>query len=637
MLVLLAGQPLKSNIFGDLANRLRQDQDLIGNGIGKAVGVKLSGVLETATAPALDNAASKFTEVVNGAAGKLDQSLASENQSIDTIAQQNIGRLDQVANTRLDQLDGLIDTRLKQVQAEANTLLNREALIVDTALKQENTIANNALDRVQTISDQTLSRLEGMEGDAFNRIDSALQDQVPVAASQVAHEFVIGAIVVACIVALFGLAGIHLWKSFQLSKSGDSSTWQTLRSGFVSFSRTFPQELAVFVIPTLLIAAAVLGGYEGYLRSTRVLRVSRLENAGILLESAGDYKAGAEMRRRALSVDGGSNSRRQEFYYQADLWLADFTQKNSVDVSDLVRRLAVLESNGLINEDNDLRAASLYLRANISGAPDTAAIAHYRETVLNGNSSAKAPFLGKLVLMTQIKAELDSAAIPSERVASALKVTQELRALYPNYPNGHLLTAMLLGMQADSLASGEAHDSQKEAVLRKIVSDELSRASMLDPALMRIVRLTTAELPEGLLKDMDEDPRRPEVAVRLSAFASSEIVPLVRTIMASDVLGHLTVDRTILYATRRGIGERKVTRAIAALPTAKPERQAAIMATIAQEFLDIDSYLPAESWLEAARKAAESETTDATLKHQMDSVSQSLVQAKLSTNLATVI
>ena len=105
LLVLLAGQPLQSNVFGDIANGFKRQQQAIGNGIGQAVGVKLGGVLETATAPALDNAASRFTDVVNSAADQLDQSLKAENESIDSIAQRNIARIDVLTQTRLSQVD----------------------------------------------------------------------------------------------------------------------------------------------------------------------------------------------------------------------------------------------------------------------------------------------------------------------------------------------------------------------------------------------------------------------------------------------------------------------------------------------------------------------------------------------------
>ena len=157
-------------------------------------------------------------------------------------------------------------------------------------MTRENSIANNALDRVQAISDQSLTRLQEIESDAFDRIDSALQDGVPVAASQVAHEFVIAALVVACIVALFGFAGISLWKNLQQAREGELGMPQILKNGFRSFWRTLPQEAAVVVIPTVLIAAAILAGYEGYLRSTQAMRVARLEKAAGLLSRPASIK-----------------------------------------------------------------------------------------------------------------------------------------------------------------------------------------------------------------------------------------------------------------------------------------------------------------------------------------------------------
>jgi hypothetical protein len=640
VLLLLSGQPLKSNIFGDIASSFQRRQQAIGAGIGKAVGVKLGGVLETATAPALDNAASTFTKVVNGAADKLDQSLQAENESIDSIAKRNVDRIDVLTQTRLSQVDTLIGADLKKINADANSLLNREAQIINNALTQENTIANNALDRVETISDQTLTRLQGIESDAFDRIDSALQDEVPVAASEVAHEFVIAALVVVCIVALFGFAGISLWKNLQQAKESGSGMSQILKNGFANFWRTLPQEAAVVVIPTVLIAAAILAGYEGYLRSTRAMRVSRLEKAAGLLESAGDYKVASELRGRLLSIDGGNDSNHQQFWYQADLWLADFTQKHSVAESDLMARLALLENNNLGKANGDLQAASLYLKANTEGNFDGAAAKRYTETVLAGKTASQAPFLGKLVLMTQIKAELDHAAPASERVESALKITQRLRTLYPNYANGHILAAALSAMQADAVANGETSNLNREAALRTSVSDELTRAASLDPELMRIIRLAHSELPADVLKDLDENPRTPNLAARLSAFASNNIDPLARAVLGSDVLTHLAVDRTVLHAARLGVGERRVARAIAALPAsaAKPEQRASAMALIAQQFLDMNSYLAAESWAQSAKKAlAGAKNADAALSSRIDTIGQAAAQAKISEDLAAVI
>jgi hypothetical protein len=640
VLLLLAGQPLRSNVFGDIANGFKRQQQAIGNGIGMAVGVKLGGVLETATAPALDNAASRFTDIVHGAADELDQSLKTENESIDSIAQRNIARIDVLTQTSLSQVDSLIGGNLKRVETDANGLLNREASIIDHALTQENSIANNALDRVQAISDQSLTRLQDIESDAFDRIDSALQDEVPVAASRVAHEFVIAALVVVCIVALFAFAGISLWKNLQRARDGASGMPQILKNGFKSFWRTLPQGAAVVVIPTVLIAAAILGGYETYLRSTEAMRVSRLEKAAGLLEGAGEYKVASELRRRVLGIDGDNDSNRKQFSYQADLWLTDFTQKHSVDVNELEARLSLLENNELSNTNADLRAASLYLKANTEGSVDAAAAQHYRETVLDGKTAAQTPFLGKLVLMTEIKAELDRAAPASARVDAALKIAQELRTLYPNYANGHILTAALSGMQADALASGETRDPGKEAALRKRASDELTRAAMLDPNLMSIVRLSNAELPVDVLNDLDEKPHAPNLAARLSAFASKEIDPLARAVLMSDVLTHLAVDRAILHGARRGVGERRVARAIAALPAGavKPEERAAAMASIAQQFLDMNGYLAAESWAQSARKAlAGKQSADAALRRRIDGICQAAAHSKISEDLAAVI
>ena len=640
VLLLLTSQPLKPNIFGDIVNGFKKKQETVENGIGKAVGVKLSGVLETATAPVLDNAATRFSEVANGAAARLDESLKAENLSIDAIAQENIGRLDTLAQTRLDQVDTLVDKRLQQVERAANGILNREASILDNALAQENTIANNALNRVEAISEKSLDRLQDIESDAFNRIDSALQDEVPVAASKVAHEFVIAALVVACIVALFGFAGISLWKNLRQAGSGEATMAETLKAGFSGFWRTLPQQAAVVVIPTVLIAAAILGGYEAYLRSTRSMRVSRLEKGASLLESTGEYTLAAELRRRVLAVDGDHDSKRKEFCYQADLWLAGFTQKHSVSWSDLAGRLAILESNTLSENNGDLGAASLYLKSAAGGQWDSASATRYVQTFIEGKTPAQVPFLGKLVLMARIKADLDREAPTGVRVDTALKETQELRTLYPKYANGHILAAALMGMQADALASGANRDPSRETVLHKGVADELVHAASLDPDLLRIVHLAAVNLPPDLAKDLDENPKSTDLAARLGAFASTDIDPLAQSILTSKALTYLAVNRTILHATRRGVGERRVARAIAALPATngKPEQQAAAMASIAQQFLDINGYLPAETWAQSARKIlAGVSQPDPVLNKRLDSLVKSLEQAKISAELSAVI
>jgi hypothetical protein len=242
--------------------------------------------------------------------------------------------------------------------------------------------------------------------------------------------------------------------------------------------------------------------------------------------------------------------------------------------------------------------------------------------------------------MTQIKAQLDRTAPASDRVESALKITQELRNLYPSYANGHILTAALTGMQADALANAETRDPNKETALRKRASDELTRAASLDPNLMRFVRLSNAELPADVLNDLDEKPRTPNLAARLSVYASKEIDPLARAVLTSEVLSHLAVDRAILHAARRGVGERRVVRAIAALPpsASKSEERVSAMATIAQQLLDINGYLAAEEWAQSARKAlAAIQSADAGLSRRIDAITQAAAQSKMSEDLAAVI
>ncbi len=631
---LLAGQPLRSNVFADIASSLHQQHESIGKGIGRALGVKLGGALETATAPALDNAATRFTEVVKTAAGTLDQSLQAENESIDTIARRNIDHVNSLTQVTLNEVDQLADARLQQVNADAVNLLDREATIVDDALKQENNIANNALDRVEAISGQSLSRLQDIEGDAFDRVDSALQDQVPVAASQVAHEFVVAGIVVVCIVALFGFAAISLWKNFQQARDADSSMGQILKSGFLSFWRTLPQEAAVVVFPTLLVGAVILGAYEGYLRTTQATRVSRLQKAASLLEKSGEYKLAAQLRKRVVDVSGESNSASKEFAYQADVWLADFIQKKPLDLNDLTKRLTLLESSGLVQAAPDLQAASLYFRASIFGDFDDARANRFNQQFLDGKSAPQVPILGKLVLMTQIKAALDREASANERVTVATKLTQQLRELYPNYANGHILAAWLLSAQADALDNCEQRNPNRGAALRQQAAAELSRASRLDPDTSRFVSLNNAELPADLLKDLNENPRTPGLASRLGKYASMDIDPIARAILVSDVLTHQAVDRILLRAIRRGMGERNISRAIAELPE-NPEQRAAAMLSIAQQSLAINSYLPAEAWLDSVQKTAAA--SDPGLKQRIACLRQAIIHSKMSSDLAAVI
>ena len=104
----------------------------------------------------------------------------------------------------------------------------------------------------------------------MNKVDSALQDQVPLAASQVAHEFVVAALAVVFLVVLVGFGGVSLQRKLQTARkhSESSSVMEILRKGVVSFLQTLPQEAVAVVLPMVIISVAILGAYEAYLSGT---------------------------------------------------------------------------------------------------------------------------------------------------------------------------------------------------------------------------------------------------------------------------------------------------------------------------------------------------------------------------------
>jgi len=340
-----------------------------------------------------------------------------------------------------------------------------------------------------------------------------------------------------------------------------------------------------------------------------------------------------------MTVDAGGDTKRQEFVYQADLWLADFTQQGAQDLVDLEKRLSALEKNTVVDSNADLRAAAMYFHATFDNKFDNTKAAAYHDAFLKGKTVSQVPFLGKLVLMTQIKSQLDTSGPAGDRIDKALTIDRELRELYPNYANGHVIAAALMSMQADALGSGANPNSTNATPLQNNAADELNRASALDPEMMRIVRLNNLELPVDLLKELDENPRNPALAKRLASYAATNIDPLARAILVSDVLTHQAVDMTLLQATRRGLGERRIAKAIAAIPTgnANPEARANAMLSIAQQFLDIDCYLPAENWLKSATKALGSEKAESVLTQKFDDLRGNLAKAKISRSLLAVI
>jgi hypothetical protein len=636
ILIVVPTQVANSNIFGDIANGVGQVVQgavgavgAVGGAIGGILGAPFGGAVQGATGPAVDYAAARFTAVADHAADRMDQILQKENTALDQIAQQNIARIDQVMQTRLNQIDTIIGDRLQQVQLIADNVLDREASILDSTVN-----------RVESISDQSLDRLQDIEIDAINRVDSALQDQVPFAASKVAQEFVIAALVVIFLVVLVGFEGVSLLKKLQhATQKHPESTPRALKTGFSTFWQSLPQEMVVVVLPMLFISLAVLGCYETYLWSSATLRVSRLEKGGSLLESAGEYKLAADLRRRVIALTNGEAARNTAFDYKADLWLADFTQAHFVDANNLMKRLASLEEDQLSTSNGDIKAASIYLRARLNNQVEDREISEYLDAFLNHKQSGRVPFLGKLVLVTKIKRELDAQGKAEDRLALAASDVERLKDLYPRYANAYVLSAKLAGLQADLALWSETPSTQKGLELRKRVQLAVDRASSLDPELMQIVRLVNLQMPPDIVKDLDENPKLPDLPQRLTTFLSASVMPLAQTVVVSNVLSQTVVDRSVLHAMRRGVGELRAQKLIASLHTIRaPDQRLTAMVTISQSLLDLDDFALAESWARSANMTlATMQAPDPTLVDRVKTIQKTVENAKLSASFAEVI
>ena len=309
-------------------------------------------------------------------------------------------------------------------------------------------------------------------------------------------------------------------------------------------------------------------------------------------------------------------------------------------MSGLLARLALLEANPLSSSNGDLQAAWLYLESEVEGRFDSAAVANYDKTFLEGKKASQVPFLGKLAVMAHIKELLDSPGPATARVAAAVNETEQLRALYPGYANGHALVAALTAMQADALSSGPRHDENREQTLRKTVTDELAKTASLDPLLFKIMQLSSLTLPPDITKDLDENPHGLKAASSLSEFAATNIDPFARSILTSRVLTQLAVSRTMLHAMRVSIGERRVAQSISELPALAEQtfQRGALMVSVAEQLADIEEYVAAETWMELAQQQLASAGAGASeFTRRLNTLSATIGGARISTTIPALL
>src|SRR6202167_1097271 len=302
----LALHTASANIFGDIAKHISNAL----TGAGKVVGAPFSGFLQGATDPVVDGAADKFTDVASQAADRLDQTLDKENISVENIASTSIATL----NTTLN---ATITTQLDRVDKIANSAFDREANILDSTVSNVDALVSKDIEKVQ-----------GIETDAFNRVDSVIDDDVPFAVGEIAHEIVYMAVAIIFLVVLVGFIGAHLLDRYKKKPPRELLiTWLNREL------RPVPGMVLLVSVPMIVVSGLILAAYEGYHLAATHSLISRLEGAGAVLEQAGDYKGGADYRRRAFALSG---SAQRDYFYRRDLWMADFTQAHKLNPIEIV-------------------------------------------------------------------------------------------------------------------------------------------------------------------------------------------------------------------------------------------------------------------------------------------------------------
>jgi hypothetical protein len=600
-----------ANIFGDFVSG-------VGGALGKVgqlIGSPFGGFLKGATDPAMEGAADRFKEVADHAADRIDQSLAKENVAIENIA-----------TTAIAQINTDAEARLNQVEKIANGVLDHSADILDQAITQ-----------VDALLDKDIEKLQNLEGDAFNQVEGVIHDEVPFAAGEIAHELVYTSVAVIFLIVLVGYVGIRLVRHYK-AKPAHVRFFPWLRSEL----GPLPEELLVVGIPMALISVFLLAGYEAYHFTSQQQLISRLETAGSILEQAGDYKAGADFRRRAFALSG---SNQRDYFYRRDLWLADFTQAHKVDAIALLHRLGSLEtvygSKGTVADfetgDGELLAASIYLRARYLGQFDAPAIQDYRQRFLSSGDSKKVPFLGKLVLVAAFISTVDDGQTKvSQRLKAAEPILEQLGQMYPRYAVGQLLAAQDISAELDQQQRGVAQTTPDKNLSDQAV-EKVNSATGEDANLVAVYRLANLQLPKDVAQAIADPAKAQEAQSGLNAVVEGTLLPLARGIYGSEGLSRAVVLRRVSDAVRRTRDESALDTAISAArdglkSNADPAGEFAKCLDVAEKAERLSLLLVAESWADQAEKFQTSAVAAQDLKRLTD-LAKKLKESRLSSRV----
>ena len=272
---------------------------------------------------------------------------------------------------------------------------------------------------------------------------------------------------------------------------------------------------------------------------------------------------------------------------------------------------------------------------------DPAELTRYRGTFLNGKKPSDVPFMGKLVLVVELKHHLDVPGTVEARIAEANQTARDLVCLYPNYANAYVIVAKLAAFEVDAHVRGPGTNSDvRGSRTLKDIQANLDRASGLDRDLANVVRLANLNLPPDIIMDLDENPSKPDLLQRLTAFATSTVMPLSQSLLVSEALSSVATDRTLLHAIRRGVGEKRINKLLADIRSGsqKPQDQIQGYVAISEAFLGIDDFLLAEKWAQAARKMINgAPAPDPGLADRLKAVEAELTNRRLSAMVSEIV
>lgn len=639
----LIATPLHAGLLGDLWDGVKS----VVSAPVRAVGWLVGQGVDAAVDPALDNAFGRLKDTTDHAIDRLDSVSASRIGQLDDVAKERIKQLDDVAKKRIDQVDEVLKNRLDQTDRILDKQLNHLEEVGTQLLDREAKILDENVTRVEDILDRSLDRLQEIETDAFDRVDSALQDQVPFAAGQVARTVEWTAAIIVFIVVLVGFGGVELLRRIQTDKS-EKRIWGKLIGNLAYV----PRALLLVGAPMLFLFGVIQLGYFAYCNRADVARIARVEDAANLLEMAGDFKAATAFRKRAFALDGKD---RRHYMVMRDQWLTAFWQKHiGQDTVELLQRLNYLRTDrsfvSFSDSDSELQAAAIYLRASYTAESSatelSSSIKNYKETFV---SKKLQPVLGKLVFMSEAKLILNDGVFPIDtRLKNAAVVVDNLLAFenYKRYAPGLVLRSQIsvhqLELEADRLKPSIAPEGLEARL--KIIRADVEAAFAADQNLARYIRFRSKPLPKELAdnvrlwsttavdarKDL-KDARGAllaEIIPRQFDEYASELERIIKPLLGVDLLSRSKVERQILYSMRSSLGELQLKEQIVVarktmLGDKGPSERYKACSAVADTAAGLGKLQLAEAWLNESSTLI-SASPDAFVKNESQSVATRL-------------